>query len=215
VALKKDAAANDGIVAPSSSKAAAPGKRKAIGIAVEGRELQPKDLDEQKLARADRDGAARPSAPSGAASGGGAPPAKPVPATVARAGAFATPPPAAELAGDVATDKADAKADAKPADGNVLGWAQRQHAQVVALVRANNCRAAASAAAEIYNRAPDFYASTVESDREIRPCLSYVTSERERVDRARAAKRGNAAADQGAAPAQAVPSATPAQVPRP
>jgi hypothetical protein len=83
-------------------------------------------------------------------------------------------------------------------------------------VRANNCRAAANAATEIYNRAPDFYATSVESDREIRPCLSYVTSERERVDRARAAKRGNAAADQGSsATGQPAPSTTPAQVPRP
>ena len=104
-------------------------------------------------------------------------------------------------------DQSNAPADGKTLDekeranDTVLGWAQKQREQVIAHVRSNNCRAAANAAVEIYNRAPDYYASNVATDRSIKPCLAYLNSERQREDRARAAKRANAV---DAAPAQAV-----------
>ena len=106
-----------------------------------------------------------------------------------------------------AKTETDAKTDAKteePAEGKaLLGWAQRQHEQVIALVKSNNCRAAASTATEIYNRAPEYYAANVATDRSVKPCLQYLTSERQREDRLRAAKRANAANATDAAPSQA------------
>lgn len=105
-------------------------------------------------------------------------------------------------------NQANAKpADLKLADDNaedkaLIGWAQKQRDQVLALVRSNNCRAAANAAVEIYNRAPDYYAANVETDRSIKPCIAYVNDMRERADRSRAAAKRVNAAD---APAQAAP----------
>jgi anti-sigma factor RsiW len=101
----------------------------------------------------------------------------------------------------------DAKlAEEKTADDKVLiAWAQKQREQVLAFVKSNNCRAAASAAVAIYNRAPEYYAANIATDRSIKPCIAYVNSERERIDRNRAAmKRANAAE----APAAAPPPAT-------
>jgi anti-sigma factor RsiW len=104
------------------------------------------------------------------------------------------------------------QANARPADVKLaeeagedkalIGWAQKQRDQVLALVRSNNCRAAANAALEIYNRAPDYYAANVETDRSIKPCIAYVNDMRERADRSRAAAKRVNAAD---APAQAAP----------
>lgn len=83
----------------------------------------------------------------------------------------------------------------------LIDWAQKQRDQVLAFVKSNNCRAAASAAVAIYNRAPDYYAANIATDRSIKPCIAYVNNERERVDRSRAAmKRANAAEPPAAAP---------------
>jgi hypothetical protein len=108
--------------------------------------------------------------------------------------------------------KADARAELKSTeersaeDKALIGWAQKQRDQVIAYVRSNNCRAAASTANEIYNRAPEYYASNVEIDRTIKPCLAYLHSERERSDRVKAASKRANAAD---TPAQAAPQAAP------
>ncbi|HEX3475018.1 MAG TPA: hypothetical protein VHT91_08250 [Kofleriaceae bacterium] len=106
---------------------------------------------------------------------------------------------------DRRTDKAassiDGDAKQAPADRTLLEWARKQREQVIAYVNANRCRDAASAAVEIYNRAPDYYNASVATDRQIKPCLAYVTAERDRADRSRANK--NAADVQ--APAQAAP----------
>lgn len=108
----------------------------------------------------------------------------------------------------------EAKSELPPSDEQVvLGWAQRQRDQVIAYVRANNCRAAAAAATEVYNRAPDYYASNIAADRSIKPCATYLTNERESVDRKRAAaKRTNA--DEPAAskiPSAAAPAPSPSR----
>jgi hypothetical protein len=106
-----------------------------------------------------------------------------------------------------AAGKASAPAAAKPADDKagddrtLLGWARKRHSQVVALVHANDCLAAATAAIEIFNLVPGYYTANVVNDREVRPCLPYVTRERDREMRSRAAKRANAVE----APAQAAP----------
>lgn len=83
----------------------------------------------------------------------------------------------------------------------LLDWARKQREQVIALVNANRCRDAASAAVEIYNRAPEYFNASVATDRQIKPCLVYVNDQRDRAERSRANK--NAADVQ--APAQAAP----------
>jgi hypothetical protein len=93
-------------------------------------------------------------------------------------------------------------ADEKTGDDPALfGWARKQHDQVLAAVGAGECRKAATAAVEIYNRTPGYFAANVVNDRSVRPCLPYITSERQREDNSRAAKRANAAE----APTQAAP----------
>ncbi|HEU4728147.1 MAG TPA: hypothetical protein VFT22_09670 [Kofleriaceae bacterium] len=138
-------------------------------------------------------------------------PAKPSPRPVAAQAqpAQPAPPPASNAPkaarGDQLADKSrasDAKAeatskapvDARPEeksseDKALLGWAQRQREQVIAYVRSNNCRAAASTATEIYNRAPGYYAANITTDRAIKPCLAYLDSDREREERSRASER--------------------------
>jgi len=107
------------------------------------------------------------------------------------------------LADKLTVSPADTKsAEEKTTEDKALAeWVQKQREQVLAYVKSNNCRAAANAAVAIYNRAPDYYAANIATDREIKPCLPYVNNERERVDRSRAAaKRANAADTPAAAP---------------
>jgi len=117
-------------------------------------------------------------------------PAKPSPSV--------KPPISSNAGGDRNLDKADNKpADDKNArDSALLAWARKQREQVVALVTANNCDGAADAAMEIYNRAPGYFPSLILTDREVKPCLAYVTRQRDRAERMRAAKSANSAADQ-------------------
>jgi hypothetical protein len=122
---------------------------------------------------------------------------KPAPSAAAAGPADAKPTPATPAAEEKA-------ADDKVADKALIDWAQKQREQVIALVKANNCPAAANTAAAIYNRAPDFYAANIATDRSIKPCIAYVNNERERVDRSRAAAKRVNAAD---TPAQAAPPA--------
>jgi hypothetical protein len=91
-----------------------------------------------------------------------------------------------------------------PADRTLLEWARKQHDQVIALVGANRCREAASAAIEIYSRAPDYFNANIANDRQIKPCLAYVNDQRDRADRTRAAKNANATTND--APVQLAPS---------
>ena len=102
---------------------------------------------------------------------------------------------------DKTANSLDGDAKQAPADPTLLEWARKQREQVIAYVNQNRCRDAATAAVEIYNRAPDYYNANVATDRQIKPCLAYVTTERDRADRKRASK--NAADVQ--APAQAAP----------
>jgi hypothetical protein len=125
----------------------------------------------------------------------------------------AAPPPAAS-AGRAAprdarfasdADDVTKRAEETAVDQGVLAWAQRQRAQVIAYVKANNCRAAASTAVAIYDRAPDYYATSVASDRELKPCIQYVAAERERSERSRAAKRATSTDSPAAPPAKPPP----------
>jgi hypothetical protein len=106
---------------------------------------------------------------------------------------------------------ADAGDGAKSAEENasdkaLVAWVRKQHDLVVTLVKASNCRAAASAAVEIYSRAPGYYDANVTNDRSVKPCLAYLNSEREREERKFAAKRANSV-ESAPAPAAAPPPA--------
>jgi hypothetical protein len=115
--------------------------------------------------------------------------------------------------GAASSDTKAAKVDDKPAeDKALLGWAQKQRDQVIAFVRSNNCRAAANTATEIYNRAPEYYAANVATDRSVKPCLAYLNSEREREDRSRAGEREERSK---AASKRALSTDTPAAAPAP
>jgi hypothetical protein len=96
------------------------------------------------------------------------------------------------------TDDKLAGDDQAARDKALLAWARKQHDQVIALVGSSNCRAAASAAGEIYSRAPSYYAANIVTDRSIRACLPYLNSER---DRRAAAKRAVRTEDAASVPA--------------
>jgi hypothetical protein len=81
----------------------------------------------------------------------------------------------------------------KAAESALQAWARNKRDQVVALVNANNCDAAADVAMDIYNRAPSYFSSMILTDREVKPCLVYVNRQRARAERARAAKNANSA----------------------
>jgi anti-sigma factor RsiW len=82
---------------------------------------------------------------------------------------------------------AAAKPDARGADKATLVWAQQQHASVIALVKSSQCPAAASAATEIYARAPEYYLANVTTDRAVKPCQPYLVKARAVEDRKRRA----------------------------
>lgn len=120
---------------------------------------------------------------------------------------------------------ADDRADNKPAEADeaklgeessadraLVSWVRKQHQLVRERVKASDCRAAATAATEIYTRAPGYYAANVTNDRSVKPCLSYLNSEREREERRLAAKRPVSA---DAPAASAAPAAPPPAAPPP
>ena len=165
------------------------------GIEVRSREPAPKDFDDSEVARGDTNDKKKDAADPFAS--GGAPAPAPANAVVATAPAVtspkgridnapATPPPA----------KPSALAAAEPnrqADGAsnqpLVAWVRKQHDLVVSMVKSSNCRGAASAALEIYNRAPAYYDANVTTDRAVKPCLVYLNNERDREERKLAAKR--------------------------
>jgi hypothetical protein len=99
-------------------------------------------------------------------------------------------------------DRASDKADKAGEDRALLGWARKQHEQVIAAVKSSKCDEAASLATEIYRRAPAFYAENLATARTVKPCASYLNREREREDRNRAASK-RAYSNEAPAPAPA------------
>ncbi|MBA3503061.1 MAG: hypothetical protein M4D80_13545 [Myxococcota bacterium] len=104
------------------------------------------------------------------------------------------PPPAVTVATEEKQEKADPN----------VAWAKEQHAKVIAAVRAGKCETAASIAVGIANRVPAYYTTNVENDRTIKPCMQYITAQREkeaeRVQRAKSTQRR--AADEAPAPSK-------------
>ena len=64
-----------------------------------------------------------------------------------------------------------------------LAWAKDTHARVTALVKEGKCQAAAPLAIAIRNRTPDYYSSYVATDRELKPCMPYITDAAEHSER--------------------------------
>jgi hypothetical protein len=229
-AAKKAALAKPMLPAPDDEAAPVPRKLakadgragKVRGIELRSPEPSPKELkdsaDEKPAPR--REVSANERAQAGAPRGA-PPPAPPPPAATAApvleptASAETQPvgkrpaPRPAPARGQASAGAADAKLAEERAprdkaqDRALIEWARRQHDQVVSLVTSNRCSEAASAAVEIYNRAPDYFSANIVTDRQIKPCLAYVNNQRERADRSRSAAKN--AADLPA-PAQAAPS---------
>ena len=73
---------------------------------------------------------------------------------------------------------ADAAKTEGKADGSQL--VRDLHTRLVNQVKAGNCREAAGLAIEIASRDRAYYSQNVESDRAVKPCIAYITAERER-----------------------------------
>ncbi|MGE0870087.1 MAG: anti-sigma factor [Kofleriaceae bacterium] len=154
----------------------------ASGLEVRTKEeLAPRDLDESKADRAptERLKKVRASDDEGeaavdqAARGRGG----------ARPSMTVQPPPQAPSPAPAQTAYKDVRAENKASDPQTT-WAQGQHKNLIAQVRAGDCRAAVSSAMAILDRAPTYYQQNVETDRELKGCLTYI-----RAERAQRAKR--------------------------
>jgi hypothetical protein len=124
---------------------------------VEGRSAGAKPTDSAPAAES---APRAPTASAPAPAGGAAPPAK---------------------AKDKTLRLEDAKVEQKPdvkADGSQV--VRDLHARLVNQVKAGNCREAASLAIQIVNRDRPYYIQNVETDRSVKPCIAYISSERER-----------------------------------
>jgi hypothetical protein len=173
-------------VAKTTAKPAKPARRLEVSTPSQG----PKDFESTATKRG-FDDAKKPAdsvAAGAGTSSGRTPVADPKPGNAAPA----SPPPAARVAEKEKQEKPDP----------IITWAKERHGKVIAAVRAGKCENAASIAVDISNRAPAYYASNVENDRTIKPCMQYITAQREkeaeRVQRAKSTQRR--AADEAPAP---------------
>jgi hypothetical protein len=105
-------------------------------------------------------------------------------------GAAPPPPPPAPVvaAAPSSTPQAPAAKTPAPAPNPELAWAKTEHAHVTQLVKDGKCQEAAPFAIAIKNRAPEYYATNVATDRALKPCMPYITDTSERTEKA-AAKR--------------------------
>ncbi len=108
----------------------------------------------------------------------------------------------AKVATKSTPEKAPAQEQQRREDSALLAWAKGEHDAVKALVRKGDCTAAAKRALGVSNRAPDYYAASMASDRDLKSCMAYINSERdkdaEKSGKARAQKRVNADETQAA-----------------
>jgi hypothetical protein len=94
-------------------------------------------------------------------------------------------------------------------ESSELSWARDQHTRISAQVRAGNCANAASIAVTLSNRAPAYYQQNVENDRDLKQCVAYIATEREKDAELRAKQRARANQRRSAdEPAKAAPSTT-------
>jgi hypothetical protein len=103
-----------------------------------------------------------------------------------------------------------APAEDKPVDATTA-WAQTQHKNLIAQVKAGNCQDAANLAVELSNRAPSYYQQNVANDRSVKQCLAYITAEREKQAEERAAKNRASATKRAADEPARAKAGTPAK----
>jgi hypothetical protein len=204
---KKEAVADGAVKKAPKAEPAPPAKpttRTYIGV--QSNAPEPKELEQDNASVADD---ARRSKGAAGGAGGAMPPAvarnerrDPVVATPAP-----PPPPPAQTAprgagnsvtvGGV-TGGEDSLKDSKPDEGETT-WAREQAVKVTNAVKANNCKEAASLAVQLSTRAPAFYQQNVETDRDLKKCMTYINAEREKE--AERAQRMKAAQKREAEPA--------------
>ncbi len=130
------------------------------------KEEQKQQVTDGELARGNSFGSANNGGP-----GGGAP------------AHTAPPPPPADKPAEKATD------------AKVLAMARDKHAKAKAAVRASNCDEASKLVAAISTSAPEYYRDSVATDRDLKPCMAYITnaqnSEAEKTAKSRAQKRNS------------------------
>ncbi|HUS30256.1 MAG TPA: hypothetical protein VMZ53_17230 [Kofleriaceae bacterium] len=89
-----------------------------------------------------------------------------------------------------------ATAPAQQAQDPTVAWAKGQHASAVKLAKGGDCAGAAKLALTVSQKAPDYYASFMASDRQLKSCKAYIDAERdkeaEKSAKSRAQKRVNA-----------------------
>ncbi len=197
-------ATEKGTAAPVATKAVAPTAMpkpepaphlakpasKAAYVQSDNRELQPRDLDEAKVAKNDdykksgertsaRSDRSDPVADVPSATGAGSLPLAPGAAMGQASSTIAAspPPPPVQVPAPVA----------KAPDSN-FAWAKDQHARVAALVKAGNCQEAAPLAVAIKSRDPEYYNSFVATDRALKPCMQYMIEAADREAEKKPAK---------------------------
>lgn len=153
---------------------------------------QPKELEDRD--RAERGRYARPPAADPApapaparAVGGGRAPAEEKPTTGADASGAANGAVAPDTVAPVApppppTQTAPRTRDAREQqkqEAEDVTWARGLHERVVAAVAANNCPEAGRLAATLAARAPSYYATNVETDRRLKPCVPYLRAQQQ------------------------------------
>jgi hypothetical protein len=167
---------------PAAKTTTKPAKPSAPRLDVSTPGQAPKDFDSSIATKRLEE---KKPADSVATSGAGAGPRTPV--TEPKPGSTAPAPPPPPPSATVAADEKQEKPDPN------LAWAKEQHAKVIAAVRAGKCETAANVAVGIANRANGYYTANVETDRTIKPCMQYITAQREkeaeRVQRAKATQR--------------------------
>ncbi|HEX4451457.1 MAG TPA: hypothetical protein VH143_11330 [Kofleriaceae bacterium] len=156
----------------------------------QGVEVAPKRFEPKELAKDDSGPALAENEPAKdqqGYNGKAAPPASAPQTSMATVGTATT-----GAAGGDAAKATDRKA-AEAADP----WAREQHDSVAQLVRKGSCQEAATVAAAIQARSPEYYAINIANDRTLRQCASYIADavEKQEQTRAKAAAKAVKASD--------------------
>lgn len=150
---------------PEPARRIAKAASKAAYVQSDDANLQPRDLDEAKIAKNDdyrnSDRRSNPSTEATTNSPHGGP-------GVARDQASST------VAASPPPPQGQAPAPVSKAPDSNFAWAKDQHARVAALVKTGNCHEAAPLAVAIKSRDPDYYNSFVATDRALKPCMQYM-----------------------------------------
>lgn len=155
-------------------------------VEVQTKQAEPKELDEIVTSDGSKD-----SFGGGGASAGAAAPGRAQVTNAPSPKTSAPPPPPPPMAQATVAQQ-------PPADSakDLIGWAKSMHDQAVAYAKRGDCVSAGRTAADVKNRAPDYYAKSMANDRALKPCMAYIDTaidnDAEKSSKARASKRVNA-----------------------